>query len=95
MRSRNIRTGRPPASFDSVAAAMPQTSAPNFEPNPPPITSVKTVTFVIGNLNACARPLAVGPTAWVLAQAMMWSSPSHFTVMPWVSRQTWVITGSE
>ena len=36
-RSRNIFTGRPPAIFESWAAVLPQMSALNFEPKPPPM----------------------------------------------------------
>src|SRR5205823_311062 len=87
--------GRPPAFFESSAAVRPQTSAPNFEPNPPPMTSVSTVTLETGILKAPASSLAVTWTAWVLAQATILSEPSHFAVSPWGSRQTWVMTGSE
>ena len=51
----------------------PHTSAPNFEPNPPPITSVRTVTLDAGISNLPASSAAVTLTACVLAQAVILS----------------------
>jgi hypothetical protein len=58
------------------------------------MTSVWTLTWDAGMLKVCASSLAVTPTAWVLAQATIRSSPSHRAVRPCGSRQTWVMTGS-
>ena len=94
VRSRKSLTGLP-AFFERWAAAIPQLSAPNFEPKPPPMTSVSTVTSSTARSNAWANSAPTPSTFWVLDQTVILASPSQRTVWPWVSRQTWVITGTE
>ena len=52
------------------------------------------MTFATGMLKASASSPATTCTAWVLAQTVSLSGPSHLAVSPCGSRQTWVMTGS-
>ena len=54
---------------------------------------MSTVTLAVGMLKASASSPATTWTAWVLAQTVSLSGPSHLAVSPWGSRQTWVMTG--
>ena len=91
-RSRKSFTGRPPLAFESCAASMPQRSAGNLLPKPPPMYSILTWMLVAGTFEARAEFAAYGGNGlcgWPVADRVALPL-NHW---PCGSRQQCVMTG--
>jgi hypothetical protein len=78
----------------TTANAVPVADGASLLPNPPPMCSVITVTFLRSTPSASAMPSRTVSTPWVEAHTVSWS-PSHFAMTPWVSSGECVWTGTE
>ncbi len=86
-----------PACLASLQATpekfVPSAEAASLLPNPPPMCSVMTVTFLRSMPRYSAMPSRTVDMLWVEAQIVSWS-PSHFAITPCVSSGECVCTGT-
>src|SRR5213594_692685 len=69
-----------PASFESRAPSIPQRSALNLLPNPPPTWFIRTRIFVSGIPSGFANSVLSLETACVEGNTLSLSSPSHSVI---------------
>ena len=82
-----ILTGLPPAAFESFAATMPQRSAANLLPNPPPMFCCRTLMLPAGTPSGSAICGAMPDRFCVEMCTTRSLSLLHSVAEPCVSRQ--------